>query len=203
MQVITLNHKEFLKKLEELCEQIDMVPDVIIEVLNAGGYLGVAIKSSNRFKNVHFKRVKLQRIGESIKSSLIFRIILKILPYSVLDKLRIYESNKSKRTLDTANINELSKLEIDLNDLHFPKETKIQKILIVDDAIDTGRTMFIVKNNVQKLFPEADINVAVMSWTLKKSLVTPNYYIFKNSLVRFPWSKDYKGKDFDKKSFSI
>ena len=27
-------------------------------------------------------------------------------------------------------------------------------------------------------------------------------FVFKNVLVRFPWSKDYKGKDFDKKSFS-
>ena len=53
-----------------------------------------------------------------------------------------------------------------------------------------------------KLFPNAQIKNAVISWTIESSIIKPDYYLFKNVLVRFPWSKDYKGKDFEKKSFS-
>ena len=62
--------------------------------------------------------------------------------------------------------------------------------------------MFVIKNNLKKLFPNAAIKTAVVSWTIETSVVKPDYYLFKNTLVRFPWSKDYKGRDFEKKSFS-
>ena len=76
-------------------------------------------------------------------------------------------------------------------------EKNVKSILIIDDAIDTGRSMFVVKNNLKTLFPNAQIKTAVISWTLENSIEKPDYYIFKNVLVRFPWSKDYKQKDVE------
>ena len=63
-------------------------------------------------------------------------------------------------------------------------------------------TQFIIKNNLSKLFVNTRIKIAVISWTIESSIIKPDYFMFKNVLVRFPWSKDYKGKDFEKKSFS-
>ena len=72
------------------------------------------------------------------------------------------------------------------------KAKSIKNILIVDDAIDTGKTMFIVKNNLKQKFPEAKIEIAVLAWTIDSSIVKPDYYLYKNTLLRFPWSNDYK-----------
>ena len=90
---------------------------------------------------------------------------------------------------------------IDIN-FDLGKKDIIKKILIIDDAIDTGKTMFIVENSLRKLLPNTQIKTAVISWTIENSIVKPDYYLFKNCLVRFPWSKDYKHKDFEKEGFS-
>ena len=111
------------------------------------------------------------------------------------------ESEKARKSIDTLNLYELSSCKLNFQFNSASKE-EVKNILIIDDAIDTGKTMFIVKSNLNKLFPNAQIKNAVISWTIESSIIKPDYYLFKNVLVRFPWSKDYKGKDFEKKSFS-
>ncbi len=202
MKVITLNTIGFFEKLNKLSDKVDEIPDVVVEVLNAGGYLGKVTKNDEKFNNVCYKQIRIQRRGEFIKQSLIFRSLLKILPYNVLDKLRLYESRKVKNSIKKLSLEELKKKNINLDSFELPSQKTIKNILILDDAIDTGRTMFVIKNSLQKQFPQASIKIAVISWTLENSIIKPDFYIFKNVLVRFPWSKDYKGKDFEKKSFS-
>ena len=201
MEVITLNKKDFLKKFNELKHQINVEPDLVIGVLNGGRYLIDNLKSEKNYQSKLFKKIKLQRKGETLKEGLVFKCILRILPYKVLDKLRIYESKKAKEMLKRLDVVELSGEHFDFKLSTIQKEL-IKTILIVDDAIDTGRTMFVIKNNLGKIFPDANIRVAVIAWTIETSIVQPDYYLFKNVLVRYPWSKDYKGKDFEKKGFS-
>ncbi|MCL6294603.1 hypothetical protein [Jejuia spongiicola] len=202
MKVITLNAIDFFEKLDELSGKIDIVPDIVVEVLSAGGYLGKAIKVDKKFNKAQYKQIKIQRRREYIKQSIVFRTLLKILPYIILDRLRLYESKKAKNSISALNLDELQKDNISFGHLGFLHQKSVKNILIVDDAIDTGRTMFIIKNSLQKQFPKANIKTAIISWTLENSIIKPDFYIYKNVLVRFPWSKDYKGKDFEKKSFS-
>ena len=67
-----------------------------------------------------------------------------------------------------------------------------KSILIIDDAIDSGKTMFVVNENIKRRFPKAKIKIAVISWTLNESIIKPDFYLYKNILVRFPWSLDFK-----------
>lgn len=193
MEVKTLNQKDFSIKCAELISKLDFKPDLIIGILNGGGYVMDEIKNQNQFKKVHFELVTLQR-NQKFKSTSIFKNLLKLLPYSVLNKLRVYESEKAKKSIKEIDIHQISNFKIDLNFLSTIKKPD-GTILIVDDAIDTGKTMCIVKNNLIKQFPKAQIKTAVVSWTIEASIIKPDYFVFKNSLVRFPWSKDYKGKD--------
>lgn len=202
MKVITLNAIDFFKKLDELSGKIDIIPDIVVEVLSAGGYLGKAIKVDEKFNKAQYKQIKIQRRREYIKQSIVFRTLLKILPYIILNRLRLYESKKAKNSIRALNLDELQKDNISFDHLGFSHQKSVKNILIIDDAIDTGRTMFIIKNSLQKQFPKANIKTAIISWTLENSIIKPDFYIYKNVLVRFPWSKDYKGKDFEKKSFS-
>nr|WP_262916858.1 phosphoribosyltransferase domain-containing protein [Aestuariivivens insulae] len=156
--------------------------------------MGNLLKAKNKFSKTDFYSVRIQRRREQIKQNAIFRVLLRILPYSILNYLRRYESKKALASISKMNLDELSKLTVKIN---AAPSIEIENILIVDDAIDTGRTMHLVKNNLEEQFPEANIKIAVLSWTLEESIIKPDFYIFKNVLVRFPWSKDYKGKDFE------
>ena len=200
MEVITLNNEAFLKKCNELISKIDFNPDIIVGILNGGGYIVNEIKNEKKFESVQFESIKHQR-GNRLKNSYLTKLLLKLLPYSVTNKLRIIESNKIKESIKALNLESLSNSNVDFNFNPNLKKT-INNILIIDDAIDTGKTMFAVKNHLIKEFPKAKIKTAVISWTIENSIVAPDYYLFKNSLIRYPWSKDYKGKDFEKKSFS-
>lgn len=196
MKVITLNKDAFIDNCKLLIHKLDEKPDLIIGVLNGGGYVVNVIKKEAGFEKIQYKNVKLQRIGASKKQNHFFKWVLKLLPYSILNKLRIFESNKAKKSIKTFNLSELSNTEIDFNIASNFKE-KIKSILIIDDALDTGRTMFIIKNNLNKIFKDVEIKTAVISWTIENSVLVPDFYLFKNTLVRFPWSKDYKGKGFE------
>jgi hypoxanthine phosphoribosyltransferase len=194
MEVITLNHKAFVEKCAELNSKLDFQPDMIVGILNGGGYV------VKEFHGIEFKLVKLQR-DNWLKNHFLVKFLLKLLPYAISNKLRRIESKKARQSVQTIDLNVLKQRIVEFkidNDL----KDKINNILIVDDAIDTGKTMFVVKNSLTKLFSNATIKIAVISWTIEESIIKPDYCLFKNTLVRFPWSKDYKGKDFEKKSFS-
>ena len=189
MKVVTLDEKDILTRVNQLIQKIDFEPDVVIGVLNGAYYLVQLFKEEERFSEVKFYNIKLQRQQESFKKKKIFNIILKLLPYWVLNKLRILESKKDNKSLA-----KLDKKALMLKSLQLPitSHHKHKKVLIVDDAVDTGKTMYVLKNNLKKVFSNSEIKVAVIAWTIETSIVQPDFYIFKNILVRFPWSKDFK-----------
>lgn len=200
MKVITLDSNAFSKSCNELISKLDFIPGTILGILNGGGYIIKEIESNNLMKNNNFEFIKLQR-KNSIKNNWLVNRLLKVVPYKVSNWLRVLESNRTRKLIKKLNLSELSKIKMVLKwDSDFKKNT--QNILIIDDALDSGRTMYIVKNNLMALYPDAKIKIAVISWTLNNSIVEPDYYIYKDVLVRFPWSKDYKGKNFEEKSFS-
>jgi hypoxanthine phosphoribosyltransferase len=193
MKLITLNKEAFEKACDELIFKIDIQPDMVIGILNGGGYVVDVVKKREAFKSAQFESIKLQRF-EKIKNKPVFKFLLKHLPYTILNKLREYESKKARESIASIDKNQLAEYKIDLK-INSNLEKPIRTILIIDDAIDTGKTMYMIKLNLMKLFPEAKIKAAVISWTIESSIVKPDYYIFKRILVRYPWSKDYKGTD--------
>lgn len=194
MEVITLNNSTFGEKCAQLKAKLDVQPDMVVGILTGGGYVVSAFNYSQ------FELVKLQR-DNWMKNHFLVRWILRLLPYSLSNNLRRFESEKARKSINTIDLDSLKQNVIEFA-FNSTVKKKIQNILILDDAIDTGKTMFVIKNNLKKLFPNAAIKTAVVSWTIETSVVKPDYYLFKNTLVRFPWSKDYKGRDFEKKSFS-
>jgi len=193
MEVITLNKASFLTKCNELCSEIDFRPDLVVGILEGGGHVVNEISKTLKSENVVY--IKLKR-KTGYKDFFLIGYLLKVLPYKLLNKLRFYESSRAKKSMNSLNLDELSKQSLEFNLENIDLE-KIKNILIVDDAIDTGKTMFVVKNCLDSKINNAEIKTAVISWTLEDSLVKPDYHLYKNVLVRFPWSKDYKGKDFE------
>jgi hypoxanthine phosphoribosyltransferase len=119
--------------------------------------------------------------------------MLKHTPYFILDRLRIVEHFVLSSTFGRES--EKSDLTPAIWDDGLPisnDKSQNLNILIVDDAIDTGKTMLCVLQEVKHRCPDATVKTAVITITTKKPLVIPNYCLFHLQLFRFPWSADVK-----------
>lgn len=190
MDVITLTYSKAEQCAEMLINEIDFHPDLVIGVLNGAKFLIEEFKKSEKFTSSCFVEVKLQRESEKMKRNKIVSIILKILPYSLLNRLRIIESEKVKSKIKKIDFLELNSKIVILDNL---PNIDVKKILIIDDALDSGKTIYLIKNELTKKYPNlTEIKSAVIAWTIDQSIVKPDYYVYKNTLVRYPWSKDFK-----------
>ena len=71
--------------------------------------------------------------------------------------------------------------------------TTLPKILVIDDAIDSGDTLFAIATTLKDMNPDARIDIAVMTETTRHPRIRANYTLYRNrTLIRFPWSNDYK-----------
>ncbi len=66
-------------------------------------------------------------------------------------------------------------------------------ILVIDDAIDSGDTLFAIVETLKKTNPNAKVETAVITETTHHPRIRANYTLYQNrTLIRFPWSSDYK-----------
>ncbi|MBS7333222.1 MAG: hypothetical protein KIG88_06475 [Weeksellaceae bacterium] len=142
-------------------------------------------KSGNK---VDLKFIKCQRPSTSLKKKSDFRkslirSIFKITPFFVLDYLRNVEHDQlTKKAIDYDREIILDET-IDFN--------SYDKILIVDDAVDSGVTLKKVTEYVQDLIENKSVvkSLAVVV-TNEKSVLKPDFFLYENVLIRFPWSLD-------------
>lgn len=182
INIITLHESDFREKCKELEQLVSTsyTPDFIIGIKHGGEYV-----SKNMMLHLPHFAIKCQRKSTPLKEKLnsIF-VVLQNMPLWFRDLLRIVESKilpKKSR----------AKAAIVLDD-PFPDITD-KKILLVDDAVDSGITLKSVFMKLKEAFPTAQIRTAVFTVTTSDPIIKPDYYLFKEkTLIRFPWSKDYK-----------
>lgn len=63
-------------------------------------------------------------------------------------------------------------------------------VLLVDDAVDSGETMAAVIDFLKRAKPELRIHTAVITTTMSDPLTPPEFTLYHETLVRFPWSMD-------------
>ena len=190
MEVITLNNEAFQNSCKTLFSTLDDDYDLVIGISKGGEYVLEAFALNTINKVIQFKIISIQRPSTTgFKKNKLLRHLLKLLPYTILDRLRVYEAKKNQKNIAT-NIS-MPDVSIDLVDLNLKS---IKKVLVLDDAVDSGVTLTKVVEAISKIIPEAIVVTAVLSWTNSRSLITPNHYVYKDVLVRFPWSLDYKSK---------
>tara|TARA_R110000751_G_scaffold105046_4_gene200804 strand:+ start:19793 stop:20371 length:579 start_codon:yes stop_codon:yes gene_type:complete len=192
MKVLTLNTETFEKESLKLISKLEVNPDLVVGILSGGGHVLEAIKQHPNVKSSLFEVVTLQRQSTNVKQRFL-KPVLSILPYSILNWLRILESNSVKAKISNLDLEKLQDNTIAFDTVNTISKP-IKNMLIIDDAIDSGKTMFVVKNNLQQKFPKAKIKIAVLAWTIDSSIIKPDYYLYNNTLLRFPWSNDFKRK---------
>jgi len=192
MLVLTL-HKD---RFEEECVNLNKAvlasgfhPELIVSIATGGDYVA---QSFNLTPNILFHSIKKQRSSTKVKNK--YRWVfgfLKLLPYFFLNFLRKLEhfiqlSKADKNPVDLLSSAEKIKFEYTKSD------QKVHKILVVDDAVDSGETLLVVKNFLVNLYPNSEIKTAVIVLTTDNPVCFPDYVLFTNTLIRFPWSNDMK-----------
>lgn len=184
MKVISLNSTELAehsRRLADMVNETSYRPEVIIGI-HTGGY------ETARLMMPHMDGAMLTGYSVSRASSRqrkrgVVQRILRHLPMWMLDHLRIIESK-----LRQLNSNPV-RVAATTTDSPIPAAT--QRILVVDDAIDSGASMIHAIKMLQEQCPRAEVRTAVLTVTTPSPMVSPDYVIYNNqTLLRFPWSMD-------------
>lgn len=198
MKVLTFNQKKLhdsSKSLANLILKSGWQADLIIGIKTGGIYVAEPLHAiiSNKYACI-YNTISLSRPSTLKKKKFKITIILKKLPYILLNQLRklevfIFEMKKSNKYVNTR------EKEIILDDILLQQILSSKNILLVDDAIDTGTTILAVKNKLLSLNKNLNIKIAVLTTTHLKPYINADFSIYNRVLLRCPWAEDYKGSD--------
>lgn len=182
MRVITLNSEELNRHaamLQDKC--IDFQPDMVVGIANGGVRLANLLYSGIPHASIDCHRPSTQR-----KQGKAARWILRHLPYWVLDQLRICEARLlSRKSQQPA--------QVRITPAHAEAIAQARRILLVDDAVDSGRTLQACLRQLAAIAPNANIKSAAITTTTSRPAAKPDIFIYDNfTLIRFPWSIDAK-----------
>ena len=116
------------------------------------------------------------------------RFFFSITPKFMLNKLRVIEHNwlssRAERLLCRNVVSDIPNSDFDI-------------ILVVDDAVDSGASLFNILENLtsKQRIPTHRIKTLTVALTQQNPILEPDYVFIRNVLVRFPWSLDAK-QDF-------
>lgn len=184
-RVITLGREAFSEaccRLESLVAGAGFAPDAVMSIAHGGVYVGEQL-----FKNIPHFSTSLQRPSTRYKRPRL-KAILRLVPQPVLDMLRKVE----------AMLLALRKPQpVDIAQIVIPEQiVTCKRILVVDDAVDSGATLDGVLRALCVVAPEADVRTAVVTVTTTHPLAVPDFAVYDDlTLIRFPWSMDVKGKE--------
>jgi phosphoribosylpyrophosphate synthetase len=134
--------------------------------------------------------VDLRRPSTGIKERLKVGRLLRSLPPATANALRRLEVETRERFVR----HKASPSPADLRESADPRFVaavrSANRVLVVDDTVDSGRTLTAAVELVRCAKAPVDIRTAVLTSTWKDPPVTPDYSLYDRTLLRFPWSFD-------------
>jgi hypothetical protein len=191
-QVITLSPSEFQDEARLLLQRIqeDFRPDLLIGIASGGLRVAQAMHGG---EGPEILACRLRRPNTERKK--FFAWLLRCLPYTMTDRLRRLEDRRaSAEPLRAAEATEDLLLDLDRIAKRAASIGAV-RIVVVDDAVDSGATLQCVVRELQSCVHEStQIRSAVLTRTRDNSLILPDYKLHQGVLFRFPWSFDYRAR---------
>lgn len=199
--VVTLTPAEFASACRSLAREVSsrgVDPQVMVGI-RTGGLL-VAREMAAWLPGVALTEVTLRR--PSTRSKGRFIRLIRALPRPVTDALRRLEA----RSRMAAARRRARRGELTLPEVTLPAAltaAEVSRVLVVDDATDTGVTLAAVTAAISRALPRATVTAAVLVSTephpvapLPQGVTMLPPVIADGSLVRFPWSADSRHSNF-------
>ena len=192
--VRTLDRVDFDAACARLMQQVaaSYSPSLLVGI-RTGGFVVAEAMARAAAEPLPVLPLTCQRPGTATKSRLPFlQEILGVLPRGAVDTLRLLEhrmlSPRRKRLAKVPNVDhaEAAAIAAQLS------ATQTQhRLLVVDDAVDSGITLQTVVGLLRSTCPgETEIRSAVITVTLEAPKAEPDYALYRGVLCRFPWSFD-------------
>lgn len=195
MKVINFNTNDFVDFLRVSLKEFSTTQQKILILGIAEGGIPIAEIVGKYFNEntqniISEKFVKVQRPSTKVKkknakNEKLLKGIFSILPTFILDYLRVAEHKKlSKRRAHDL-----------VREVQWSNEEDFSKydfIFIVDDAVDSGASMKAVVDALTGFSELLKIKTLSVVVTQKRPIFLPDYYLFRDVLIRFPWSLDGK-----------
>ncbi|MDE7346923.1 MAG: hypothetical protein K2N48_09340 [Muribaculaceae bacterium] len=197
MQVVTLNPIDFEEHTRRLAKSVEDGTgcrfDAIVAVRRGGSFVCDSFcryfpveRLGERFD------VTLQRPSTKRKEGKV-GLLLRHLPRPLLDAMRIAEASmlsiikQLKRPSPAPTVLFPDRLTDILTRRDRPE------ILVIDDAIDSGDTLAAIVETLKLTNPDVSVSIAVITETTSRPRIRADYTLYRNrTLIRFPWSNDYK-----------
>ncbi len=186
--VRTLDKAGFQQAASDLARQVQGQPQLVIGIRSGGYALAQAMLPG--LPGAQLLPITCRRPSTEAKQASPLKAWLRKLPRVLNDALRLVEHMilTQWRTPRPGHFipdaDELSAIEAAL------QQQGITRILVVDDAVDSGATLQAVLELLKRLAPTAAITSAVITVTTDAPLVQPDVMLYRYTLCRFPWSLD-------------
>lgn len=203
LKVKTILNNEFDDLCFDLANEIisdGYKPDIVIGIKNGGSIIA---KNVLKYLNITCKpkyyelvvQHNCTKVFEKVHIDRIFRLI----PNPILNAIRICQIGIYEFLYNRFGYIRKYYVEQNLDkELQFYLHQGGRKILIIDDAIDSGHTMNNARGYVDWFslpMPGHEQNIlkcAVATITYKNPIIKPNYSLYNRTILRFPWAFDAK-----------
>lgn len=195
-----LVHNLDVEKFESACAALmhqvlaAFRPDLLVGVRTGG--LVVANTMARASPSIPVLPLTCRRASTSMKSRIkSLPALLATLPRPAVDGLRWLEHRLlSARRRTQAIVQQIDHVEAETIGRHLTQGPASQRVLVVDDAVDSGVTLATVLRLLRQASPrDTQFRSAVVTVTLAQPLVEPDFVLYRGVLCRFPWSFDAAG----------
>ncbi len=192
--VHTLDRDKFDSACAALMEQVleEYWPDLVVGI-RTGGLVVAESMARATPGGVPVLPLTCRRAGTAAKSRFkLLPTVLATLPRPAVDGLRWLEHRLlTVRRRTKTKVQHLDHAEAAAIGRHLAQRVAAQRVLVVDDAVDSGVTLATVLQVLRETCPaDTQFRSAVVTVTMAQPLAEPDYVLYRGILCRFPWSFD-------------
>jgi hypoxanthine phosphoribosyltransferase len=192
--VHTLDEVSFAVACTNLMHRVlaDYDPDLLVGI-RTGGLVVAETMAQTLAGSFAVLPLTCRRPATGIKAQLkCLPRLLKVVPQPAVDCLRWAENHifsvwrrRGTRTqqIDHGEAGDIGR--------HISHSSDPLRLLVVDDAVDSGITLVTVLNLLHQVCPpKTELRSAAITVTSARPLVEPDFLLYRGVLCRFPWSLD-------------
>jgi uncharacterized protein len=180
--------------LLDLMRDQGFTPEAFVAIANGGVNVVEAMQTHDALA---VWSCRLQRSGTAhMKRTRLIRKAMRRLPYAITNLFRVFEDwlrghkGVTVPPPPASLAQELRRIGAEI------ERRGIHRVVVIDDAADSGATLACVMGCLRDALPESvDLRSAVITATRtpERAAISPDFRLFNLTLLRFPWSLDYKG----------
>ncbi|HET7690650.1 MAG TPA: phosphoribosyltransferase family protein [Nocardioidaceae bacterium] len=171
----------------ELARQVSVFdPDVVVGVRRGGAEVSRSIQESGLVP-ARYVEVGAARPATRVKERSRLSTLLQRLPVHLRNLLRILEHRVRVWRFSRKHRSPGRSVLLPPEATSAVREAR--RILIVDDAVDSGQTLLAVTEAIGAE-TSAQVRTAALTVTFPRPLLEPDFFLHRGVLLRFPWSAD-------------